>query len=63
MDYLAKINPVRLKTKEYPALYLSILLLIAMIKNNMANKKVISRCRKDLLNKFLQGNIVSGLCI
>lgn len=63
IDDLAKVNPNRLKQKDYPAVALKMLLLIAIIKNNMANKKTISRSRKDLLNKFLQVQTVSGFFI
>mgnify|MGYP000980244066 CR=1 FL=1 len=37
-------------------------LLIAIIKDNMANKRAVSKHRKDL-TKFLRAKEVSGLCI
>lgn len=62
IDELVKINPDSIRSKLFGLLCMDFYLLIAIIQDNMANKKVVSRYRKDL-TKFLRTKDVSGLCI
>jgi hypothetical protein len=62
IDELIKINPANIKSRQIKLICADFYMLIAMMKDNMANKKIVSRQRKDL-TKFLRTKEISGLCI
>ena len=62
IDELVRVNSDNFRQSMLKQVCINFYLLIAIIKDNMANKRAVSRHRKDL-TKFLRAKEVSGLCI